>query len=105
MYAIIQVGSQQFRVQEGDSIQTQRLEEKEGMDVTVDKVLLISDGSTVKIGQPYLKGVKVIANVINHPLDRKVISFKYRRRKSSLWKKGHRQKLTTLNIIKITADK
>ncbi len=105
MFAIVQVGSQQYRVKEGDKIDTQRLDDKEGINVSLDKVLMISDGSTVKIGQPYLKGVKVTAKVVDHPLDQKVISFKYRRRKNSLWKKGHRQQLTTLHITKIVSEK
>ena len=105
MFAIVQVGSQQFRVKEGDKIETQRLDDKEGINVSLDKVLLFSDGTTVKVGQPYLKGVKVTAKVVNHSLDRKVVSFKYRRRKNSLWKKGHRQKLTTLHITKIAPEK
>ena len=105
MFAIVQVGSQQYRVKEGDTIETQRLDDKEGINVSLDKVLMISDGSTVKVGQPYLKGVKVTAKVVDHSLDEKVISFKYRRRKNSLWKKGHRQQLTTLHITKINSDK
>ena len=105
MYAIVQVGSLQYKISEGDSIDTQLFGSKEGANVTLDKVLLFADGATVKIGQPYIKGIKVTAKVMRHHLAAKVISFKFRRRKNSLWKKGHRQKLTTLNITKITADK
>ena len=105
MYAIVEVGALQYKISEGDSIDTQLLDGKDGKDITLDKVLLIADGSNVRIGQPYLKGVKVIAKIVRHHLADKVISFKYRRRKNSLWKKGHRQKLVTLNITKIATEK
>ena len=105
MYAIVQVGSLQYKVSEGDSIDTQLLEGKDGKDIALDKVLLLADGPNVKIGQPYLKGVKITAKILRHHLADKVISFKFRRRKDSLWKKGHRQKLVTLNITKIAAEK
>ena len=103
MFAIIELGSLQYKVSEGDSIQAQLLDQKEDKSITLDKVLFFDDGKTVKIGQPYLKDVKITAKVIEHTLADKVISFKYLRRKNVSWMKGHRQKLTTLNITKITA--
>ena len=105
MYVVVQVGSKQYKISEGDVINTELLDTKEGSSVTLDKILLLADGSAVKIGQPYLKSVKVTAKVIRHHLADKVISFKYRRRKDSLWKKGHRQQLTSLNITKIATEK
>ena len=105
MYVIVQVGSQQYRVKEGDRIETQRLDEKEGINITLDQILLFSDGSSVKVGQPYLKGVKVTAKVLSHLLAPKVLSFKFRSRTASKWTRGHRQQLTALNITKISADK
>lgn len=104
MFAIIQLGSLQYKVSEGDTIDAQLLDEKEGKTVTCDKVLFFSNGSNVKIGQPYLKDVKVTAKVVNHHKAKKAISYKYLRRKNSSWKKGHRQQLTRLNITKIAAD-
>lgn len=103
MYAIIQVGSSQFKVSEGDMVDAHRLNEKEGKSITVDKVLLFAKGADVRIGQPYLKDVKVTAKVVKHDLDDKLIVYTYRKRKNSARKIGHRQKLTTLNITKITA--
>lgn len=105
MFAVVQIGSMQYKIAEGDTIDTFLLEDKEGINITLDKVLLLSDGSSVKIGQPYLKGAKVTAKVIRHHLGEKSIAFKYRKRKNSLWKKGHRSQLTTLNITKISAEK
>ena len=102
MYAVVQVGSYQYRVSEGDLIEANRLEEEKGKNVTLDKVLLYANGSDIRVGQPFLKGVKVTAKVVDHALGEKVIAFKFRRRKGYKKKKGHRQKLTVLNITKIS---
>ncbi len=101
MFAIIQVGSLQYKVSEGDCIETQLLNGKKGEAVHLDKVLLVSNGTDVRIGQPYLKEAVVNAEVLNRHLGPKAVSFKYRRRKTSSWKRGHRQKLTSLRINKI----
>ena len=105
MYAIVQVGSLQYKVSQGDIIEVQRLNDEEGKSITLDKVLLCADGQTVKIGQPYLKDTKIAAKITRHHLDDKVVAFKYKRRKNFAWKKGHRQRLTALEITKITAGK
>jgi large subunit ribosomal protein L21 len=105
MFAVIQVGSFQFKVAEGDVINVSRVKNQEGKSVTLDKVLMFSKGSDIRIGQPFLKDVKVTAKVEKHLLNDKVIAFKYRRRKQSATKIGHRQKLTTLNITKISTGK
>ena len=104
MFAIVEVGSQQFKVSEGETIETQLLDGKPEKTITLDKVLFFADGSEVKIGQPYLKDIKVSAKVVDHHLADKVISFKYLRRKNVSWKKGHRQKLSSLNITKISVN-
>ena len=104
MFAIVEVGSQQYKISEGDSIETHLLDEKQDKTITLDKVLFFTDGTAVRIGQPYLKDIKVTAKIMNHTLADKVISFKYLRRKNVSWKKGHRQKLTTLNITKISVN-
>ena len=101
MYAIIEVGSKQYLVRKDDSIEVERQEAEEGAEISLDKVLLISEGDKVSVGQPYVKEAKVLAFVQKHTKGKKAISFKYRRRKSSHWKKGHRQQLTRLVIKKI----
>jgi large subunit ribosomal protein L21 len=101
MYAIVQVGSSQYKVSEGDNIETQLLDKEAGASIHLEEVLLLADGDNLKVGQPYLKDVTVEAKVIRQFLADKVISFKFRRRKDSKWTKGHRQKLTLLNITKI----
>jgi len=98
MYAIIEVGAKQYSVKKGDIIDVEKQAAKEGKDITLDKVLLVSKEKKVELGQPYLKEAKVEAQVLKHLKGEKVISFKYRRRKSSHWKKGHRQQLTRLKI-------
>lgn len=103
MYAIVQIGSTQFKISEGDVIEPNRLKAEAGSEVTLSKVLLLARDSDVRIGQPYLKDVSVTAKVVEHTLDGKVIAFKYRRRKDSSSKIGHRQKRTALSITKINA--
>ncbi|MCK5012252.1 MAG: 50S ribosomal protein L21 [Candidatus Omnitrophica bacterium] len=103
MYAIIQVGSSQMKVSEGDVIDARRIKEEAGKNIIFDKVMLFAKGSDIRIGQPYLKDVKVTAKVVEHHSDDKVVAYKYRKRKNSASKVGHRQKLTVLNITKISA--
>ena len=104
MHAIIQVGANQYKVSEGDSIDTNRLESEEGKSVTLDKVLMFANDKDIRVGKPYLTDVKVTAKVVKHSLDKKVIAFKFRRRKNYARTVGHRQKLTTLNITQIAAS-
>jgi len=101
MYAIIEVGAKQYNVKKGDIIDVEKQAAKEGKDITLNKILLLSKDKKVELGQPYIKDVKVEAEVLKHIKGEKVVSFKYRRRKSSHWKKGHRQQLTQLKIKEI----
>jgi len=101
MYAIIEVGAKQYTIKKGDIIEVEKQAVKEGQDITLNKVLLVSKDKKVDVGQPYVKEAKVEAEVLKHIKGEKVISFKYRRRKSSHWKKGHRQQLTRLKIKEI----
>ena len=102
MYAVVQLGSSQYKVAEGDTIEVDLQEAEKGKSFTFDKVLLLSDGKDVKIGQPYLKDVKITAKVTGNVLGPKLMSFKFRKRKESAWRKGHRAQLTSLNITKIS---
>jgi len=101
MYAIIEVGAKQYNVKPGDIIEVEKQPKEEGKEIILDKVLLLAEDKEVKIGQPYIKGAKVKALLLKHFKAKKVISFKYRRRKSSHWKKGHRQQLSRLKIKEI----
>jgi len=103
MYAVVEVGSFQYKVSEGDTIEVNRLDEKPGKSITLDPVLIYAHGKDIRIGQPQLKDIKVKARVVDHTLDEKKIAFKHRRRKGYTRKVGHRQKLTALMIEKIEA--
>ena len=102
MFAVVQFGNKQFKVAEGETIEVDRLDFETGQKIVVEKVLLASDGKTVKIGQPLLKDVEVKAEVTAHPRGVKVIAFKYRKRKDSARTHGHRQDLTSIKIEKIS---
>ncbi len=101
MYAIIEVGAKQYNVKEGDVIEVEKQDSQKGKEITLDKVLLVSTDKDVEVGQPYLKAAKVKATLLNQIKGEKVISYKYRRRKSYHRKKGHRQQLTRLKINEI----
>ena len=103
MFAIVQVGSLQYKITEGDQIEVNRLQSEEGKSLTLDQVLLYSNEKDVRVGQPYLKDVKVTAEVVKKTRGEKVVAFKFRRRKGYSRKVGHRQDLTVLNIKKISA--
>lgn len=103
MFAIIQLGSEQFKVSPGDVIKADRVEAKEGKELALDKVLMFADGDNVQVGQPFLKGAKVLAKVVEHDLGDKVIAFKCKRRKNYAKKIGHRRQLTAYEITAISA--
>lgn len=101
MYAIVEVGAKQYNVKAGDIIEVEKQATSEGKEITLNKVLLVSKDEKIEVGQPYLKGAQVRAMVLKQLKSRKTVSFKYRRRKASHWKKGHRQQLTRLQIKEI----
>ena len=103
MYAIVAVGHAQYKVSEGDTIETNQFPAEEGKNITLDKVLMFAHDSDIRVGQPYLPGVKVTAKVLDRHLGPKLVAFKFKKRKDSAKKIGHRQKLISLNITKITA--
>ena len=99
MYAIIETGSKQYKVSQGDVIEVELLEAKRH--VTFDQVLFVSDGDKVEIGAPYVKGAKVSAKVLGNGKDDKVTTFKYKCKINYHRTKGHRQPYTQLEIEKI----
>lgn len=103
MYAVIDFGSFQFKVSEGDMIDAPKLEASAGETFEMDKVLLVVDQNDMKMGAPYLKGAKVQFEVVRHFRDEKDVKFVYRKRKDSRKKVGHRQDLTALKVVKISA--
>jgi len=101
MYAIIEVGSKQYSVKKDDVIQVNKEVVVKGDKMSIDKVLLVSKDKKVEIGMPYVKGAKVEAIVVRQMMGEKTTAYKYRRRKSSHWEKGHRAQLTELKIKSI----
>ena len=99
-YAIIKTGGRQYRVAEGDVLDVDLLEAEPGKTTTLQDVLMYADGETVSHGSA-IEGTKVTAEVVEHRKDKKVIAFKYRRRKGYHRTVGHRRKLTRLKIKSI----
>lgn len=97
MYAVIETGGKQYRVQEGDVITIEKLNAEAGDKVTFDKVLLMSDGKEVKVGTPYL-AESVTGSVVENGKGKKVIIFKYKAKKDYRKKQGHRQPYTAVKI-------
>lgn len=97
MYAVIETGGKQYRVQEGDVITVEKLNAEAGEIVTFDKVLLMSDGKEVKVGTPYLSEA-VTGSVVENGKGKKVIIFKYKAKKDYRKKQGHRQPYTMVKI-------
>lgn len=102
MYAIIETGGKQFRVEEGCKVMVDKLAADAGSELTIDKVLMIGGGD-VKVGAPYVAGASVKAEVVEHSRGAKVLVFKRWRRNDSRKLRGHRQDYTTLKITGINA--
>ena len=102
MYAIIEAGGKQFRVQEGNKIVVDNLAAEVGSEVTFDRVLMLG-GESAKIGAPVVEGARVVARVIEHFRGEKIRVFKKRRRKGSMRTQGHRQDYTALTVTAINA--
>ncbi|MHC4661775.1 MAG: 50S ribosomal protein L21 [Planctomycetota bacterium] len=104
MYAVIKDGGREFKVEEGDEVLLDRKELEPGSTYSFTDILLVSDGQNTLVGKPVLGEASVTAKVIGEVKGKKVIAFKYRRRKNSKTKKGHRQKYTKVEITSITAQ-
>jgi len=103
MYAIVEIGGEQFKVSQNDKITALRQKGEVGAVVDYDKVLLLSTDAGVKIGSPYIEGAKIQAAILEHGKGDKVIVFKKRKRKRYRVLNGHRQPQTTLQIKEIIA--
>ena len=100
-YAVIETGGQQYAVREGEVHKIAKLEGEAGSKVEFDKVLLVNDGDTVKVGKPTVENAKVTAEVLEQTRDKKITVFKFKRRKKYRKKTGHRQDVTYIKITDI----
>jgi large subunit ribosomal protein L21 len=103
MYAVVETGGKQYRATPGEYVDVEKLPQDLGEQVTLDRVLLVVDGTDVKVGQPVVDGATVSAKVILIRKARKVTSFKYEQKKRIRTKTGHRQWFTRLMIESIQA--
>jgi len=101
MYAVVETGGKQYRVAVGDVVRVEKLDVAAGSSVNLDKVLMITDGDNVRIGNPSVTGATVTATVKAHGRDEKIRVFRFRRRKHFRKTIGHRQYFTELEITGI----
>lgn len=102
MYAVIAAGGKQHRVEEGEVLRLEKIEFATGETVKFDQVLMVADGDNIKIGAPLVDGAQVTAEVVSHGRADKVKIIKFRRRKHSMKRQGHRQWYTEVKITGIT---
>ncbi|HEX2946701.1 MAG TPA: 50S ribosomal protein L21 [Clostridia bacterium] len=103
MYAVIETGGKQYKVQEGDVVFVEKLEAEDGAVITFDNVLAISNEGSVTFGKPTVANATVSAKVLGQGKEKKVIVFKYKAKKGYRNKTGHRQPYTKVQIDKINA--
>ena len=105
MYAIIETGGKQYKVQNGDQLKVEKLSAEAGNTVVFDKVLACGEGSDIKVGTPYLEGLTVEGEVVESGKGDKVIIFKYKAKKDYRKKQGHRQPYTLVEITSVAGVK
>ena len=105
MYAVIETGGKQYRVEVGTELEVELLEAEPGDNITLDRVLLVADGDESAIGTPIVADAAVEAEVVRRDRGEKLISFKYRPKARSRVKKGHRQELMVLRITEVRLGK
>lgn len=103
MFAVIRTGGKQYRVAEGEFIDVEKLPVEEGGTVEFDNVLFLSNGDNAQVGMPLVGGAKVVGKVLRQGKAKKVIVFKFRKRKNYRRKNGHRQPFTRVQIQSIQA--
>lgn len=98
MYAVVATGGKQYRVEAGEILQVEKLAGDVGSEVTFDQVLMLGEGDDVQIGQPIVQGAMVKGHIVEQDRGKKIIVFKYKRRKRYRRKQGHRQSYTAIKI-------
>ena len=103
MYAVVRTGGKQYRLGIGDSVKVEKLPNEVGNIIELSQILMISDGSEVKVGAPVLTGASVKAEIVGHGRNKKIRVFKMKRRKKYRRTQGHRQAFTQLKVTEISA--
>ena len=103
MYAVIEAGGKQHKVTEGEILSVEKIDADVGTEITFDKVMMVKKDDTVMIGKPYVDNASVTAEIVEQGKHKKIIVFKYKRKKNYQRKKGHRQQYTALRIKAIAA--
>lgn len=98
MYAIIETGGKQYRVEEGKTVRVEKLPAKKGDPVVFDRVLMVQYGEEYRVGRPILEEYRVTGKIVSNGRARKIIVFKYKPKKNYRVKKGHRQPFTEVLI-------
>lgn len=101
MYAVIETGGKQYRVQPGETLRVESLEGETGDAVEFGRVLLISDDESVAVGRPLIEGAKVTGKIVEHGLGEKLTVYKFKRRKDYRRRNGHRQQFTAVVIDQV----
>ena len=105
MYAVIEAGGKQHKVELGQVLEVDLMQEESGVDHAFENVMLYVDGDDVQIGQPYIENAKVVAEIVEEVKGEKVSILRFRRRKHSMRKIGHRQIYTQIKIKEINVGK
>ena len=105
MYAVIEAGGKQHKVELGQTLEIDLMDEESGAEHAFETVMLYVDGEDVQVGQPFIENAKVIAEVVNEVKGEKVSILRFRRRKHSMRKIGHRQRYTQIKIKEIKVGK
>lgn len=103
MYAVLSTGGKQYKVEEGDVLRIEKISGDVGASVSFDKILMFSDGEKVRVGTPLIDGISVSGHIVEQDKAKKILVFKYKRRKNYRRKQGHRQPFTAIKIDSISA--
>lgn len=105
MYAIVETGGKQHKVQKGNVVRVEKLDVVEGERIVIDQVLAVGDNGDLLVGTPLVPGAYVVGQVRGHGKARKIIVYKYKPKKNYRWKKGHRQLFTEIVVEEIVCPK